>query len=83
MKQLTIISGALLLATSLLAESGASIAKRLDIKPGEKIAKQWEKALGDDGKKKALGVSDLSGPDLEGLKKYLMSHAADSDAPLF
>lgn len=83
MKKSIAVLSCLLLTTSLLAEAGASIAKRLDIKAGDKLAKQWDKILSDDGKKKALGAGSLSDADLDGLKKYLMSHAADSDAPLF
>jgi hypothetical protein len=79
----SIVTLSLLLATSLLAESGDSIAKRLSIKAGDKLAKQWEKTLTDDEKRKAIGAGSLSAADLDGLKKYLMTHAADSDAPLF
>jgi hypothetical protein len=82
MKKSIVAVSCMFLATSLLAD-GASIAKHLGIKAGDKLAKQWEKTLSDDGKKKALGADSLSAADINDLKKYLMTHAADSDAPLF
>jgi hypothetical protein len=73
----------ILLSSSLFADSGEAIAKKLHLKAADKIAKQWEKILNDDAKRKSIGAGNLSASDIEALKKYLKSHSADSDAPLF
>jgi len=83
MKKFLFFICACLLSTSLFADSGEAIAKKLGLKAASKIAKQWEKILKDEIKKKSIGADKLSPADLEALKKYLMSHSADSDAPLF
>ncbi|MCV6607934.1 MAG: hypothetical protein OIF32_06965 [Campylobacterales bacterium] len=66
---------------SLEAKSGADIAKDLGIAAGSKAIKQWERVFKKKRKMKKLGIDTLSDGDKQALKKYLISHAADSDSP--
>ncbi|QOY54770.1 hypothetical protein HUE87_00540 [Candidatus Sulfurimonas marisnigri] len=75
----------LLLALSVIASlafaGGKELAVQLGLNPSSKAIKQWEKIFTKDRKMKKLGIDKLSDADKNALKKYLTSHAADSDHP--
>ena len=72
---------ATLLALQAFAASGKDLAAKLGLDASSKASKQWERLFGDDGKKASMGIDKLSGGDQAELKKFLISHAADSDQP--
>jgi len=43
--------------------------------------RQWERIFKSDRKMKRYGIDGLSDEDKKMLKKYLIGHSADSDAP--
>ena len=79
MKKLIVL--ALLLPIFLFAKSGKAIAEELGLKAGSKAIKQWERVFQKKRKMKRLGIDKLSESDKSSLKEYLISHAADADAP--
>ena len=68
-------------ALSAFAAGGKDLATKLKLDASSKAIKQWERIFGDDGKMGAMGIDKLSSGDQDALKKYLTSHAADSDHP--
>jgi len=73
---------ALLFITVTLAfADGKDLAKSLNLDPSSKAIKQWEKIFESGEKMGKMGIDKLSDADKAALKKYLTSHAADSDHP--
>ncbi|MEK6658402.1 MAG: hypothetical protein AABY36_01815 [Campylobacterota bacterium] len=70
-----------LLVTGVLFADGKDLAKSLSLDPSSKAIKQWEKIFESGEKMGKMGIDKLSDADKATLKKYLMSHAADSDHP--
>jgi hypothetical protein len=66
---------------SLAFADGKEIANKLSLNASSKAIKQWEKVFEVDRKMEKLGIDKLSDADKKALKKYLTSHAADSDHP--
>ncbi len=66
---------------SLFGADGKTLANQYKISASEKAGSQWTRIFGDDGKLAKLGVAGLSAGDKKALLDYLVSHAADSDAP--
>lgn len=69
------------LASSILLAGGKETAVTLSLDASSKAIKQWEKIFENDGKMAKMGIDKLSDSDKADLKKYLTSHAADSDHP--
>jgi len=67
----------------LFSKSGEDIAKKLSILPASKAIKQWERVFKSNRKMKKYGIDKLSKEEKKMLEKYLIEHAADSDAPEF
>ena len=63
------------------AASGKELATQLALSASSKAGKQWARVFKKTRKMKKYGIDKLSDADKEILKKYLMEHAADSDAP--
>ena len=80
MKFIRISLIALLMAGVLFAD-GKDLAKSLSLDPSSKAIKQWEKIFESGEKMGKMGIDKLSDADKAELKKYLTSHAADSDHP--
>ncbi|OHD95631.1 MAG: hypothetical protein A2019_04885 [Sulfurimonas sp. GWF2_37_8] len=80
MKLIRLLLLSSVLATMVLSD-GKDNAGKLGLDASSKAIKQWEKIFGDAGKMAKLGIDKLSDADKEDLKKYLTSHAADSDHP--
>ncbi len=72
---------ALSIIASLAFAEGKDLAVQLGLNASSKAIKQWEKVFSKDSKMQKLGIDKLSDADKETLKKYLTSHAADSDHP--
>jgi hypothetical protein len=72
---------ALFIATTIVYASGKEIALSLGLGASTKASKQWIKVFQREKKMKKLGIDKLSDADKDSLKKYLISHAADSDHP--
>ena len=72
---------ALSIVASLSFAGGKDIAVKLGLNASSKAIKQWEIVFKKDRKMKIMGIDTLSGADKDALKKYLTSHAADSDTP--
>jgi hypothetical protein len=66
---------------SLAFAGGKELAVGLGLNASSKAIKQWEKVFKKDKKMAKLGIDKLSDADKSTLKKYLTSHAADSDHP--
>lgn len=66
---------------SLVYADGKDLAKTLNLDASSKAIKQWEKVFEADDKMEKMGIKKLSPADRDALKKYLTSHAADSDHP--
>ncbi len=81
MKPITIMVFLLFSFISLYAKTGGELAKDLGIAAGSKAIKQWERVFEKERKLAKLGIDKLSAEDQAKLKKYLISHAADSDSP--
>ena len=62
--------------------TGAELAKQLNLAPNSKAALQWESVFKSKRKMKRLGINKLSEEEKKILKKYLITHAADSDEPV-
>jgi hypothetical protein len=71
----------LFLSSSLFALSPKELAKKLSLSPASKAMRQWERIFKSDRKMKRYGIDGLSDEDKKMLKKYLIEHSADSDAP--
>jgi len=72
---------ALFFAISVFASSGKSLAAKLGISASSKASTQWVRVFKKAKKMKKFGIDTLSDSDKSELKKYLISHAADSDTP--
>ncbi len=71
----------LFIAVTLSFADGKDLAKSLSLDPSSKAVKQWEKIFESSEKMGKIGIDKLSDADKTTLKKYLTSHAADSDHP--
>jgi len=78
MKKLVTI---LFIAISLFGADGREIAKKLGLSASSKAIIQWERIFKKKRKMKKYGIDKLSDEEKAALKEYLISHAADSDAP--
>ena len=72
---------ALSIVASLAFASGKDLAVKLGLNASSKAITQWEKVFKKDKKMAKYGIDKLSDADKTALKKYLTSHAADSDHP--
>jgi len=72
---------ALFFTVSIFAANGKSIANTLGLSASSKASAQWKRVFKKAKKMKKYGIDKLSAGDKDILKKYLMNHAADSDAP--
>jgi ribosome biogenesis GTPase A len=61
--------------------SDLKLVKKLNLIPGKKAIIQWERIFKSKRKMKKYGIDILTEDDKQKLKKYLISHAADSDQP--
>jgi hypothetical protein len=68
-------------SVNVFAQSGKAIAKSLGLVAADKASRQWERVFKKAKKMKKYGIDKLSDDDKSALKKYLVSHAADSDMP--
>jgi len=68
-------------AISLFGADGRAIAKKLGLSASSKAIIQWERVFKKKRKMKRYGIDKLSPAEQKALKDYLISHAADSDAP--
>ncbi|MBS4067172.1 MAG: hypothetical protein WC279_11225 [Sulfurimonas sp.] len=71
----------LFITVTLSFADGKDLAKSLKLDPSSKAIKQWEKIFESSEKMGKIGIDKLSDADKAELKKYLTSHAADSDHP--
>ena len=71
----------LFITATLSFADGKDLAKSLKLDPSSKAIKQWEKIFESGEKMGKMGIDKLSDADKAALKKYLTSHAADSDHP--
>ncbi|OHE05113.1 MAG: hypothetical protein A2329_00415 [Sulfurimonas sp. RIFOXYB2_FULL_37_5] len=71
----------LFITVTLSFADGKDLAKSLKLDPSSKAIKQWEKIFESSEKMGKMGIDKLSDADKAELKKYLTSHAADSDHP--
>lgn len=69
------------LASTFLLAGGKETAVSLGLDASSKAIKQWEKIFENDAKMVKMGMDKLSDSEKTELKKYLTSHAADSDHP--
>jgi hypothetical protein len=69
------------LASTFLLAGGKESAVSLGLNASSKAIKQWEKIFEAEDKMAKMGIDKLSDADKTELKKYLTSHAADSDHP--
>jgi len=76
-----IVFVSLLFAINSFATDGKTLAKQLGIGASSKASSQWERVFKKTKKMKKFGIDTLSDADKAELKKYLISHAADSDTP--
>jgi len=71
----------LLFAISLFASDGKELANKLELSASSKASVQWNRIFKKARKMKKFGIDKLSDSDKMVLKKYLISHSADSDSP--
>jgi hypothetical protein len=71
----------LFITVTLSIADGKDLAKSLSLDPSSKAIKQWEKIFESGEKMGKMRIDKLSDADKAELKKYLISHAADSDHP--
>ena len=71
----------ILFVTVSFASTGKELATQLALSASSKASKQWARVFKKTRKMKRYGIDKLSAADKDILKKYLMDHAADSDAP--
>ncbi|RLA81989.1 MAG: hypothetical protein DRG78_08305 [Epsilonproteobacteria bacterium] len=81
MKKIVVLIVTMLFALNLYAADGKSIANDLKISASSKAGAQWKRVFKKAKKMKKYGINALSDADKAMLKEYLISHAADSDAP--
>ena len=72
---------ALFFTITVFAADGKSLANQLGISASSKASSQWNRVFKKKRKMKKYGIDKLSDGDKASLKDYLVSHAADSDAP--
>ena len=78
LKLLIIISVATI---SLYAVNGKTLATKLGISASSKASIQWHRVFSKPKKMKKMGIDRLTDSEKILLESYLVSHAADSDAP--
>ncbi len=76
-----IISILFFLSVSLDAKDVCKLAKDLNLSAASKAAVQWERVFKSSRKMKKYNIDSLIVSDQERLKKYLVTHAIDSDRP--
>jgi alkylated DNA nucleotide flippase Atl1 len=81
MKVLKIFMVIVVMNIYLFATDGRAIANLLGLSASSKATVQWERVFKKKRKMKKYGIDKLSDDEKQALKEYLISHAADSDAP--
>jgi len=71
----------ILFVTVSFGATGKELASKLALSASSKAGKQWSRIFKKTRKMKKYGINKLSDADKDALKQYLISHAADSDAP--
>jgi hypothetical protein len=69
------------ISLNLFGMDGKAIANKLGLSASSKATVQWERVFKKQRKMKKYGIDKLSDDEKNALKQYLISHAADSDAP--
>jgi predicted Zn-dependent protease len=69
------------IVTTIAFAGGKEVAVKLGLDASSKAVKQWEKVFEKEDKMAKMGIDKLSDSEKSDLKKYLTSHAADSDHP--
>jgi len=83
MKHIFLLSFLVFFVESLWTKEPKDLAKELSLVPASKASLQWERIFKSERKLKRYGLDKLSEDEREKLKKYLISHAADSDLPQY
>jgi len=73
----------LLFVEVLHAKGPKELVKELSLVPASKASVQWERIFKSKRKLKKYKLDSLSDTEKKDLKKYLISHAADSDLPQY
>jgi len=66
-----------------LAKEPKELIKELSLVPASKASVQWERIFKSERKLKKYKLDELTQQERDELKKYLISHAADSDLPQY
>jgi len=83
MKHIFLLSFVFFFFGSGWAKEPKVLIKELSLVPASKASVQWERIFKSQRKLKRYGLDKLSQTEREKLKKYLISHAADSDLPQY
>ena len=78
----SLVIACFVLFTCLNATDISSLAKSLNLYPGNKASIQWERIFSSERKQKKYSIDTLTKQQKEALRAYLVKYAADSDQPI-
>ena len=83
MKSFVFLLSCLFFTTYSWAKDPKKIIKELSLVPASKASVQWERIFKSERKLKKYRLNGLTPKERDDLKRYLISHAADSDLPQY